>query len=395
MVATQFGSNTSSARQFRTIAARVLGLLLLGLSAGACEQTEATADTTPAASTAVKAQLPPGIELGDSLSTPIQVRIATAAASTLDAQAKVSGTVQAFRKATVAAEVSGRVVARLVEPGDLVEPGQVLVRLDNERARIAQTEAKAQLSARQVDLAQAQSEYQRGIELQAKDFISEDALDTLRFAQQRAASQLAAAEAALAAANRAKADTQIRTPFMGTAERVHVQQGDFLVPGTQVVTLTDFSKARIQAGVTAREATLLAQSKTAGVTIEALGPRRFTGDIRSISRIADPAIGTYNVEVWLDGALAPLREGMVATVHMPYFTAEQRLAVPVSAVFRRDGAMHVFAVQDNEAQLRPVRTGRSDGTLIEIEDGLTEGAAVVVDGQFALRDGATVQVEGY
>lgn len=394
-MATQFGSKASSERLSCTIPGRVMGLLLLALCAGACEQTEATADTAPGATTAAKAQLPPAISLDDSLSTPIQVRIATAVPSTLDAQAKVTGTVQAFRKATVAAEVSGRVVARLVEPGDLVEPGQVLVRLDNERARIAQTEAKAQLSARQVDLAQAQSEYQRGTDLQAKDFISDDALDTLRFAQQRAASQLAAAEAALAAANRARADTRIRTPFMGTAERVHVQQGDFLAPGTQVVTLTDFSKARIQAGVTAREATLLAQTKIAEVTLEALGPRRFTGDIRSIGRIADPATGTYTVEVWLDGAFAPLREGMVATVHMPYFTAEQRLAVPVSAVFRRDGAMHVFAVQDNEAYLRPVRTGRTDGTLIEIEEGLTEGSAVVVDGQFALRDGATVQIEGY
>ncbi|MGI9326605.1 MAG: efflux RND transporter periplasmic adaptor subunit [Pseudomonadales bacterium] len=372
-----------------------MGLLLLGLSVTACERGEATADAAPGVTAAADARLATAISLDDSLSTPIKVRIATAATSPLDAQATVTGTVQAFRKATVAAEVSGRVVARLVEPGDLVEPGQVLVRLDNERARIAQTETKAQLSARHVDLAQAQSEYQRGVDLHAKEFISEDALDTLRFAQERASSQLAAAEAAVAAANRTRADTRIRTPFMGTAERVHVQQGDFLAPGTQVVTLTDFTKARIQAGVTAREATLLAQSKTAEVTLEALGPRRFAGDIRSISRIPDPATGTYTVEVWLDGAFAPLREGMVATVHMPYFTAEQRLAVPVSAVFRRNGAMHVFAVQDNEAHLRAVRTGRTDGTLIEIEDGLSEGAAVVIDGQFALRDGAAVQVEGY
>ena len=57
--------------------------------------------------------------------------------------------------------------------------------------------------------------------------------------------------------------------------------------------------------------------------------------------------------------------------------------------------MHVYVVQDNLAQLRPVRTGPTDGTLIEIESGLAEGATVVIDGQFALRDGATVHVESY
>ena len=365
-----------------------MSLLLLGLGASGCERTDAKVEE-------VTSQLKPANSLAASLNTPIQVRIATVALSALNAQAKVYGTVQAFRKATVAAEVSGRVIARLVEPGDLVKPGQVLVRLDSEHARIAQTEANAQRSARLVDLAQAKSEYQRGVNLYAKKFISNDALDTLRFAQQRALSQSAAAEAALASTNRALADTQIRAPFIGTAERVHVQEGDFLVPGTQVVTLTDFSKARVQAGVTAREATLLAQTKTAEITLDALGPRKFSGEIRNISRITDPATGTYTVEVWVDGTFAPLREGMVATLKMSYAAAERRLAVPVSAVFRRDGAMHVFVVQDNIAQLRPVRTGPTDGTLIEIEDGLLEGATVVIDGQFALRDGATVRVESY
>ncbi len=162
-----------------------------------------------------------------------------------------------------------------------------------------------------------------------------------------------------------------------------------------MVTLADFDKARVLAGVTAREATLLGQSEQAELTLDALGPRSYSGEIRSISRIADPATGTYTVEIWLDGALAPLREGMVATVQIPYVAEGERLTVPVAAVFRREGALHVFAVQDNQALLRPVRTGRTDGVRIEIESGLTEGATVVTDGQFALRDGAPVRIEGY
>ena len=368
--------------------------MLLG-GVGGCERTRATADRAADDEASSSTNLQLKSVAASSLSAPIQVRVATAILSVLDTHTTASGTVHPFRKTTVAAEISGRVVDRLVEPGDLVEPGQILIRLDDERARIAQGEASAQLAGHEVNLAEAQSEYQRGVDLYAKKFISDDALDTLRFARQRARNQLAAAQSALAAVNRALADTRIRAPFTGIAERVHAQKGDFLASGSQVVTITDFTRARVLAGVTAREATLLGESKTAEVTLEALGPRKLKGELRSISRMADPATGTYTVEVWLNGTEAPLREGMVATVHMRYVVAEQRLAVPVAAVFRREGVMQVFVVQDNEAKLQPVRTGRSDGKWIEIENGLPEGASVVIDGQFALSNGAAVRIAGY
>ena len=275
--------------------------------------------------------------------------------------------------------------------------GQALVTLDDEKALIARDQARARLRSREVDLEQAGNELERGRDLHARQFISEDALENLGYTEARARSALEAARADLASAERGLSDTKVRAPFTGIAERVHAHEGDFLKSGTPVVTLADFSRVRIKAGVTAREAELLQGAASAGVTLDALGATQFSGRINSLARVSDAATGTYTLEIWLedipDDQSDRLREGMLATVYLPYAHASASLTVPSVAVFRRSGAMHVFVVNAGRALLTPVGTGRTNGPTVEVLDGLDEGDLVVTDGQFALRDGAPVTVE--
>ena len=131
--------------------------------------------------------------------------------------------------------------------------------------------------------------------------------------------------------------------------------------------------------------------------LDALGAESHSGRISSLARVSDTATGTYTLEIWLEdlaeNLAARLREGMLATVYLPYADATARLTVPSTAVSRRGGAMHVFVVNSGHALLRPVRTGRTNGPTVEVLTGLSEGDLVVTDGQFALRDGAPVTVK--
>ncbi len=335
--------------------------------------------------------------VASALMTPVHVRVKPASVADIGRQATVAGIVEAFRTATIAAETNGRVLSRSVEPGDSVQAGQVLVELDKERALIARDQAAARLRSREVDLEQAGNELQRGRDLHAREFISEDALEDLGFAAARASSALQAARADLDAAERMLKDTEVRAPFKGIAETVHVHEGDYLKSGTPVVTLADFSSARIKAGVTAREAVLLQGAEHAELTVDALGAGAIDGRINSLARVADAATGTYALEIWLNDMSTDLQErlraGMLATVYLPYAATSAPITVPSSAVFRRGGAMHVFVVEGDSAFLRPVHTGRTNGPTVEVLDGLAEGVLVVTDGQFALRDGAPVIVE--
>lgn len=360
----------------RRAAAAATLAIVSGCQPGGADTRSATAEPVPAPSSAIRVKVVSVVEAG------------------ISGSGDVTGVVGAFRKATVAAEVGGRVVRRAVEPGQRVEAGDLLVELDRERAQLNVQQAEARVNSQQVDVAHARHEYRRAQELIAREVISQDVLDDLGFDHQRAVAELRASDSALATARRALRDTRVVAPFNGTAEVIHVQEGDYLTPGTPVALMTDFSRARLRAGVTAADAALIDIGGTANLSFEALGGARLQGSIHSVSRIKDPASGTYAVEIWLDAAAAArLREGMVAAVQLPYAAEAAKPTVPKSALFRKNGELKVFTVVDDIAISKPVRIGRSRGEVVQVVEGLVVGEQVVVHGLFALRDGAPVLAE--
>jgi RND family efflux transporter MFP subunit len=286
--------------------------------------------------------------------------------------------------------------ARHVEPGAAVEAGAPLVTLDAELLGIAVDEARAARAARAVDLAEAKRELTRGEELLREDALSQQRIDALRFGVDRAASAERLAAAALRRAERARADTVVRAPFKGTVESVTVQVGDYLAPGQRVAVVTDLSRVRLKAGVTAEEAGQLAPGLGARVSLAALG-RPADTTIQSIGGVSDATTGTYPVELWLDNAEGQLRGGMVGQALLAVGSDSDALVVPRAAVLRRAGVLVVFRIDtegdEQHARLQPVALGRGSGERVEIREGLEAGQQVVVEGHFALTDGALVSVD--
>ena len=328
---------------------------------------------------------------------PLRVRVEPVREGRIERGGEVTGVVRAFRGATVSAETAGRVLERYVEPGDTVEAKQPLLRLEDTRLRLAVEQARAKVAARKIDVEEAGRELDRGEELARGKTISKSRREALGYAVERTRSGLALAEVSLREAERALADATVRAPFPGSIETVHVDVGDYLVPGTPVTSLVDLSRARLRAGVTAAEATQLAAGARATAIFEDLGGAAIPGEIRSIGRVADPASGTYQVEMWLDNPEASLRDGMVGRLRFPLAGEATHVIAPRSALVRRDGRLTVFVVEDSPegltAHARPVLLGRSDAEQVEVLEGAALGDRLVTHGLFALRDGAKVQVE--
>jgi RND family efflux transporter MFP subunit len=159
----------------------------------------------------------------------------------------------------------------------------------------------------------------------------------------------------------------------------------------------DLSRARIHAGVTSTEAAGLVPGTPAPVLLAELGGVAVEAEIHSVGRIADPASGTYTIELWLDSPDGLLREGMVAQVRLPVEAGRRNPVVPRAALIRREGGVAVFVVDPSGAEpravARPVRIGHSNAEKVEVLEGVSVGEQVVIDGLFALRDGAPVLVE--
>ncbi len=355
------------------------------------------AATTGCGSSAPAEDAPAAAAPAAESSAPLRVRVAPVESSAIGAAGEVAVVVEPFRTATVAAEVAARVVERHVEPGAAVEAGAPLVTLDAELLGIAVDEARAARAARAVDLAEAKRELARGEELLREDALSQQRIDALRFGVERAANAERLATATLRRAERARADAVVRAPFPGTVESVAVQVGDYLAPGQPVAVLADLSRVRLKAGVTAEEAAELAPGLAARVSLAALGGGPVDTTIRSIGGVSDATTGTYPVELWLENGEGRLRGGMVGQALLAPAVGSDALVVPRAAVLRRDGELVVFRVETDggrsHARLQPVAVGRGSGERVEIRRGLEAGQQVVVEGHFALTDGALVSVD--
>ena len=233
--------------------------------------------------------------------------------------------------------------------------------------------------------------------MEVSNAISEQNRDDLRQALDRARDDRALALIARDTAKRNLEDATVTAPFSGTVDDLHVDVGDYVAPGTPVATVVEQSRARVFAGVTAQQAVQLEGARRAKVRCTALGGQEVVAELKSVSSVANERDGTYTVELWIEEPPAGLRDGMVATVDLPTADREAHPLAPRAALMRRAGQPEVFVAAREEgvfvARIRNLRTGRSAGDWIEVLDGLREGDEVIVDGQFALRDGVAVTVD--
>jgi RND family efflux transporter MFP subunit len=350
-------------------------------------------DPAIAASLETEASAPAPIE------AKVRVRVEAVDATPLGDAGAITGVVEPWASVVVAAETSARVTARAIERGDQVEADALLFALDGSRAWIAFQQAEASVDARDKDLGQAERELGRTTTLHQREGISAAALDRSAHASEAAAAATELARLSKRAAARGLRDAKIRAPFAGEIAELHAEVGDFLGPGAPVATLVDRTRVRLRVGLSSAELDLVAVGDEFQVEFDDLGGRQLDAELRSVSPLADPRTGTYAAELWLDNPGLALRQGMIGRVELGQIPAAEALSIPRAAVVRRPSGYAVWVVRaDPEStvarvQARAITLGRSGPDRVAVLDGLERGDQVVVDGMFALREGAAVVVE--
>ncbi len=371
-----------------------LGLLVLLVTPG-CDEPEPAEPAGPERSV-------------EPIEVRLRVRTAEVQLGALGDLGEATGLVEPFALARVAAETGGRVNARLVDRGSSVAAGDRLVELDASRARIEVQRADASLAARGTDLAQAERERERADRLRERESMAAAQADRAIYQAESAKAAEELARLSKRAAADLLRDSKVNAPFAGLIADFHVEVGDYVGPGTPLVTLVDLSRVRVRVGVTAAEARELSVGDRLAVRFGELGGKPMIGELHSISPLADPRSGTYAAELWLDNPAdergdRALRQGMVGRVSLRPVNADgtpsagpssrESLLIPRSAVLRRDGQLSVWVVGEGKAHARAVVLGRSDLQHVEVLEGLRAGEQVVTEGGFALRDQALVEID--
>lgn len=291
---------------------------------------------------------------------------------------EIPGTVRSVNEAVISSKIQGQIEAVLVVPGQMVEAGALLVRLNAEELRARKERAEAELR-------QAEIEFERIEQLVSREAATRREYDNADLA-------LRAARAALLEAETFLGYTTIRAPFTGIISEKRVEVGDLANPGLPLVSMYDPTQFRLEARIPESRANQLELGDTFEVRVETLG-LTVTGEVEEISPLADPTSRTVLTKIALPPATG-IQSGQFGRLLLP-FRDGTALVAPERAIIRRGQLDYVFVVENREesprAWLRLIKTGRRIGEQREVISGLRPGETIVVADLDKLEDGQKVK----
>jgi multidrug efflux system membrane fusion protein len=298
------------------------------------------------------------------------------------------GTVTAIRQVDVSPEVEGRVRDILFEPGAMVRQDQPLVQLNDapEQADLASFKAQANL---------AQANLERTRRLARSDFATQAHLDENQALLDQARAGIARTEALIA-------QKLIKAPFAGQLGIRRVELGQYVGPGTQLVTLTDLDRLYVNFTVPEQARALVRPGQEVEIGVDAYPGRTFTAELTTIEPQIDPGTRTIRLQATMANPDRLLLPGMFANARLVLPPAPDVVTVPETAVTRTLYGDSVFVVREEgtDKEGKPahkavqtfVRTGDTVEGRVAVLEGVKPGELVVASGQLKLQNGAPVRV---
>jgi len=378
----------------------------------------------------------------------VSVRVAKAERQSIASEFGVLGSISPRKEATVSAKLAAPIKHMLLMRNKSVHEGDVIATLESrdiqaQRAEAAAALEEAKLNERGIstssipqtraqdektlhdaraNLNNARAIYERRKTLFDQGGISKKDLEASQLALTTAESDLRLAESAArlhstatqpndravavsrvaqAQQRLASLDTQlsyatIRAPFSGVITEQFQFEGEFASPGGKLFTIGDVSDVIVKAPVADTVAAQLKTGETARIYPQDFPGEELVGVISLVSRGSDPQ--SRSVEIWvnLKNEGGRLRANSAAKVTLTTAKAENVIVVPSAAVTldatNGDAGKVMVVDKDSVAHEREVMVGIRTLDRIEITSGLNGGETVVVEGNYALPDGAKVEV---
>jgi multidrug efflux system membrane fusion protein len=297
------------------------------------------------------------------------------------------GDLAAVHQVNVTSDVSGRITNIMFEAGASVKAGSPLLQLFDGPEQGDLASFKAQATGAQLALDRAK-------QLAARQFGPQSTADAAQAAFDQANAGIAKTEAIIS-------QKMVRAPFDGELGVRHVEVGQFLTAGTQIVTLTDLSALYANFTVTEKDSGQLKVGQTVRIGVDAYPGRAFEGQITAI----EPQIATDTRNIRVQATIANpdhiLKPGMFTTTTVVLPDKPAVITVPETAVDYTLYGDSVFLITEKQADdgktsLTAVRTfvraGKRINGRAEILTGLKPGDLVVAVGQLKLQPGAAVTI---
>jgi RND family efflux transporter MFP subunit len=351
------------------------------------------------------------------------------------ARVEAVGSLFALDESTISSQVEGEVSKILVDVGDVVKEGQLLVAIEptelqyaveSQRAAVRQVRSQlgigpndpppsdptkvAFVQRAAADMLDARQRYDRSRLLFEAQVVAQGDVDAavakydnakasheLAIQQvEQLAGQLQSSETMLRLAEKKVADASIRAPFNGSVKERKVNLGEYLKVQSPVIVLVRSGPLRARLEVPEKWAAAVHTGATVDVHVDAFPNETFHGQLVRINPTVNPDSRSFEVEAMLPNPDSRLKPGFFVQASMPSEIEEKIVTIPEDALVYTLGVYKVFVVNGERAAERRIKPGAQNdtpqGVRIQVVEGLKAGERVAAGAAVnSLYDGAPVQ----
>ena len=316
----------------------------------------------------------------------------------------ITGKIEPRNEVNVKPQISGIITELLKEPGQTVQQGEVIakVKVIPDMGQLSSAEARVRLA--EINLKQAQVDFNREENLYNQKLVSADEYDKSKQALDQAKHEKLAAEDALqvvrdgvSKANASASSTLVRSTISGVILDIPVKVGNSVIlantfnDGTTIATVANMNDLIFRGNIDETEVGQLVSGMPMKITIGALQDLQFDAALEYISPKAVESNGANQFEIKAAVKLAEggkIRSGYSANAEIVLSSAEKALSIPESAIEFSGDSTFVYIIKgegkEKTYERTQVTTGLSDGVNIEIKKGLTlkdkvRGPEVIAD----------------
>lgn len=321
------------------------------------------------------------------------VRTMIAVLETASPLLRLPGDVRPRHETRAGFRVAGKIMAREVEVGQTVRPGQVLAKLEPADFHLAMQAQQAAAQAARTDLHLANIELERVAALRRNDFSTQAEFDRRKAVADSARSRLASAEAQLGQIRNQAAYATLVADYDAVVTAIEAEVGQVVSTGQPVIRLARPEEKEVVVAVPESRLRDVQAATVFHVTVAALPGRGWTGTLRELSPLADSVTRTFAARIALPVGEDGPALGMSATIEVAV-EGPPRVMIPLSAIHTRDDKPGIWVVEGEPPTPRriEIETAGTEGNRVRVTSGLAGGERVIVAGANLVRAGRPVRL---
>jgi membrane fusion protein, multidrug efflux system len=310
------------------------------------------------------------------------------------------GRVEAINRVEVKARITGFLEEVLFKEGDAVKEGTPLYRIEKGLFQAAVEQAEGALERSKAAKVLTELQFQRAQDLLDKSAGTVVARDQAKAADQQAQGAIMTDEANLATAKINLGYTDITAPVAGKISKTNLTKGNVVSPASGTLT-TIVSQDPMYVSFPVSQRDFLRARETGNkVDITGINVRlRFSdntvydqmGRINFVDVSVDRSTDTVLVRASFPNPSGALIDGQLVRVNVESGTPKEKVVVPQAALIADQEGVYVFVVEDGKAAIKRLKVSTESGTDAVVEEGLSGGELVIVQGVQGVRPGAPVR----